>query len=125
MNVSNGKNMTLMKVDRIVKSKKRLFFPVTLKDPISNTNPNKIKLQMLQEGLKCKQLEEKLQSTQRELKINNHNVDNGLNEDFIEIICSNSGRMTPFTKLFWEQQKRLFTSPSSWVCHHPVIIHFC
>ena len=97
MNVSNGKNMTLMKVDRIVKSKKRLFFPVTLKDPISKTNPNKIKLQMLQEGLKCKQLEEKLQSTQRELKINNHNVDNGLNEDSIEIISSNSGKMTPFT----------------------------
>ena len=52
---------------------------------------------MLQEGLKCKQLEEKLKSIQRELKINNHNVDNGLNEDSIEIISSNSGKMTPFT----------------------------
>ena len=34
---------------------------------------------MVQEGLKCKQLEEKLQSIQRELKINNHKVDHGLN----------------------------------------------
>ena len=57
---------------------------------------------MLQERLKCKQLEEKLQSIQRELKINNHKFNSGLNEDCIEIISSNSGKMTPFTKLFWE-----------------------
>ena len=80
---------------------------------------------MLQVGLKCKQLEEKVQSIQRELKINSHKVDNGLNEDFIEIISSNSGKMTPFTKLFWEQQKHLFTLPSSWVRYHTVIIRFC
>ena len=54
---------------------------------------------MLQEGLKCKHLQEKLQSIQRELKINNHKVGIGLNEDFIEIISSNSRKMTPFTKL--------------------------
>ena len=101
------------------------FFPVTMEDSISNTNPNKIKHRMLQEGLKCKQLEEKLQSIQRELKTNNHKVDHGLNEDFTEIISSSSGKMTLFTKLFWEQQKRLFTSPSSWVRYHPIIIHFC
>ena len=71
--------------------------------PVSNTNPNKIKLRMLQVGLKCKQLEEKIQYTQRELKINNQKVDNMLNEDFIEIISSNSGKMTPFTSLYVER----------------------
>ena len=35
---------------------KKTFFPVTLKDSISNTNPNKIELRMLQEGLKYKRL---------------------------------------------------------------------
>ena len=58
---------------------------------------------MLQVELKCKQLDEKIQSIQTEIKINNHKVEIGLNEDFIEIISSNSGKMTPFTKLFWEQ----------------------
>ena len=53
------------------------FFPVTLKASISSTNPNKIKLWMLHVGLTCKQLEEKIQSIQRELKINNHKVDKG------------------------------------------------
>ena len=80
---------------------------------------------MLQVGLKCKQLEEKIKSIQRELKINNHKVDNGLSEDFIEIISSNSEKRTPFTKLFWEHQKHLFTSPSFWVRYHTFIIRFC
>ena len=76
---------------------------------ISNINSNKIKLRTLQVESKRKQIDEKQQSIQRELKINNQKVDNGLNEDFMFY----SGKMTPFTKLFWEQRKRLFTSPSS------------
>ena len=94
------------------------FLPVMSKGPISNTNPNKIKLRMLQVELKCKQLEEKIQYTQRELKINNQKVDNMLNEDFIEIINFNSGKMTPFTSLYVESafclggttQYQLFTT---------------
>ena len=65
-----------------------------------------------------------MQSTQSEVKINNKKVDNGLNEDLKEITSFNSGKMTPFTELFWKQQKRLFTLPSYWVCHHRVIIRF-
>ena len=39
---------------------------------------------MLQEGLKCKQLEENaIYLIQREIQINNHKVDNGLNEAVI------------------------------------------
>ena len=79
---------------------------------------------MEQEGLKCKRLKEKLQLIQREFKINNHKVDNGLNKVFIEIISSNSGKMTPSMNLFWEQQKRLSTSPSSWVRYHPSLFVF-
>ena len=36
---------------------KKGFFSSYIESPIFSTNPNKIKLQMLQEGLKCKQLE--------------------------------------------------------------------
>ena len=38
---------------------KKTFFSSYIESPIFNTNPNNIKLQMLQEG---KQLEEKIQS---------------------------------------------------------------
>ena len=43
----------------IFKNKKRLFSSYT-ESPIFNTNPNDIKLRMLQEGLKYKQLQEKV-----------------------------------------------------------------
>ena len=47
---------------------------------------------MLLEGLKCKQLEEnKIYIIQRELQINNHKTDNGLNE---AVIQDNSGKMS-------------------------------
>ena len=65
------------------KTKKMIFSSYT-ESPIFNTNPNNIKLQMLLEGLKCKQLEENtIYIIQRELQINNHKVDNGLNEPVI------------------------------------------
>ena len=51
----------LIKTDGIFKNKKRLF-PSYIESPIFNTNPNNIKLRMLQEKLNCKQLEEKIQS---------------------------------------------------------------
>ena len=38
---------------------------------------------------------------------------------------SNSGKLTPFMILSWEQQKHLFTSSSSWARYHAVIIRFC
>ena len=42
------------------KQKKR--FSSYIESLVLNTNPNNIKLQMLHEGLKCKQLKEKIQS---------------------------------------------------------------
>ena len=81
---------------------KKDFFQVTLEDPISKLTLIKLNFECYRKGLKCKQLEENLQSIQRELKINNHKVDHGLNEDFVEIVSSNSGKITPFVKLFWE-----------------------
>ena len=64
--------------------KQKRLFSSYIESPISNPNPNNIKLQMLLEGLKCKQLEENtIYIIQRELQINNHKVDNGLNEAVI------------------------------------------
>ena len=77
------KNKKTTTTDGIVKNKKRLF-PSHIKSPIFNTNAKNIKLQMLLEGLKSKQLEENtVYIIQRELQINNHKVDNGLNEAVI------------------------------------------
>ena len=46
------------------RQKQKKFFSSYIESPIFNTNSNNIKLQMLQEGLKCKQLKEKIKSKQ-------------------------------------------------------------
>ena len=77
-------NIRFDKNRRNRQKQKKSFFSSYIESPIFNTNPNNIKLQMLLEGLKCKQLEENtIYIIQRELQINNHKVDNGLNEAVI------------------------------------------
>ena len=65
-------------------SKTKKTFSSYIEGPIFSTNPNNIELQILHERLKCKQPEENTFCIiQRELQINNHKVDNGLNEGAI------------------------------------------
>ena len=55
---------------------------------------------MIQEELKCKKLEENtIYIIQTEPQVSN----NGKMKPSSEIISSNSGKMTPFIKLSWEQ----------------------
>ena len=63
---------------------KKDFFSSYIESPILNTNPNNIKLQMLLQGLKCKQIQGKtIFIIERKLQINNYKVDNGLNDAVI------------------------------------------
>ena len=66
------------------RQKQKKTFSSYIEGPIFSTNPNNIELQILHERLKCKQPEENTFCIiQRELQINNHKVDNGLNEGAI------------------------------------------
>ena len=61
-----------------------------------------------------------------ELVKTNIEVDHELSNDFSKILNSaDDAEITPFMKLFWEQQKKLFSSSSTGVRYHPMIIHFC
>ena len=61
-----------------------------------------------------------------ELGKRNIEVDHELSNDFSKILNSaNDADITPFMKLFWEQQKKLFSSSSKGVRYHPMIIRFC
>ena len=62
------------------RQKQKRFFSSYIESPIFSTNANNIKLQMLQEGLKCKRFKENtIYIIRRELQINK--VDNVLNKD--------------------------------------------
>ena len=67
------------------------------------------------------------ESLRTELEKSNIEIDHELGNDFTKILSSaRDTEMTPFVKLFWEQQKKLFsTSSPTGVRNHPMITRFC
>ena len=61
-----------------------------------------------------------------ELEETNIEVDHEFSNDFSKILNSaNDADINPFMRLFWEQQKKLFSRSSKGVRYHPMIIRFC
>ena len=61
-----------------------------------------------------------------ELIKSNVEVDHDLSNDLCSILqAANDNEVTPFMKLFWEQQKTLLASSRSGVRYHTMIIRFC
>ena len=61
-----------------------------------------------------------------ELIKSNVEVDHDLSNDLCSILqAADDNEVTPFMKLFWEQQKKLLASSRSGVRYHPMIIRFC
>lgn len=52
-------------------------------------------------------------------------VDHELSNDFTSILDQADAEITPFMNLFWQQQKKLFSTCHTGVCHHSMIIMFC
>ena len=50
-------------------------------------------------------------------------VDNNLSNDFFQIMESND--VTPFMKLFWEEQKKTIGKKKMGIRYHPMIIRYC
>ena len=48
----------------------------------------------------------------------------GLNTDFFEIM-ENNKNVTPFMKLFWQQQKQAAQGNQKTIRYHPMILRFC
>ena len=76
--------------------------------------------------MRCAELERQLNEMRVELEKTNIEVDHELSNDFSKILNSaNDADITPFMKLFWEQENKLFSSSSKGVRYHPMIIRFC
>ena len=100
--------------------------PAHINAPVSKTDPERIKLTLQGQRLRCAELERQLNEMRVELEKTNIEVDHELSNDFSKILNSaNDADITPFMKLFWEQQKKLFSSSSKGVRYHPMIIRFC
>lgn len=98
--------------------------PAHLKAPISKTAPERLKLTLREQRLKCAELEQQLHEMRTEIMNSSVKVDHSLSNDFTSIL-GGAQDMTPFMNLFWQQQKKLFASSSSGVRYHPMIIRYC
>ena len=91
---------------------------------LSKTNPNRIRLALMQERLKCAQLEKDLTRMKNEIKVSDVSVSGKICNDILKIFDQNENKATSFMKLFWEQEKKAFTCNPKLV-YHPMIIRFC
>lgn len=112
--------------DLKVKAKqRRLSEPAHLKAPVANTAPDRLKLTLQMQRLKCSELEHQLEEMKQEIKNSSVLVDHELSNDLTSIIGDCASGMTPFMNLFWQQQKKLLKSSATGVRYHPMIIRFC
>ena len=99
--------------------------PAHLNIPVSKTDPERIKLTLQHQRLRCHELEQELNNMRQELQKSSIEVDHELSNDFTKLIDSADKEITPFMNLFWQQQKKLFSSSRTGVRYHPTIIRFC
>ena len=105
--------------------KKRQMKESSLKDkaPLSASNPSRLRPTVLDQRLKCKQLEHKIEKLQTEVNCSSVKIDNQLSDDITTIISAHIQEASPFMKLFWNEQIKNFDQKSR--RYHPMIIRFC
>ena len=113
-------------ITSVKKAKGRhLLKPAHLNAPVSKTDPERIKLTLQEQRLRCHELERQLFKMRQELQNSSIEVDHELSNGFRKFFDSSDKKVTPFMNLFWEQQKKLFSSSRTGVRYHPMIIRFC
>ena len=70
--------------------------------PLSKTNPNRIRLALMQERLECTQLEKDLTRMKNEIKVSGVSVSGKISNDMLDLFNQNENKATPFMKLFWK-----------------------
>ena len=127
-----GEDACLQSLEYLVSSRKtikakerRLSKPANVKAPVSKTDPERIKLTLQAQRLKCAELERELNEMRAAIVKTNIEVDHELSNDFTKILNEADDKITPFMSLFWQQQKKLFSSSRTGVRYHPMIIRFC
>ena len=112
--------------DQTKKVKQRkLEEPAHLKAPVSKTSPARIKLTLQVQRLKCADLERQLNQMRTEINNSSVEIDHELSNDLTTILGKSDVNVTPFMDLFWQQQKKLFSSSPTGVRYHPMIIRYC
>ena len=104
---------------------KNLAKPAHPNAPVSKTAPERIKLTLQEQRLRCAELERQIEEMKIEIKKSSVPVDPELSDDFVKILDNSEKSLSPFMTLFWQQQKKLFSRSRNGVRYHPMLIRFC
>ena len=75
--------------------------------------------------LKCAELEQQMNEMKGEINNSSIEVRHEHSKDLTSIIGKTSAKITPIMELFWQQQKKMFSSSATGVRFHPMIIRYC
>ena len=104
---------------------RKLNVPAKANAPVSITHPHHLKLALQQQRLKCKQLEGELTKMKSAIQKSGLVLQSEFSQDIQSIMTGNKEKLTPFMKLFWQQQQEAFTKSPNGIRYHPMIIRFC
>ena len=98
---------------------KKIKSPAQANAQLSNTHPERIRRKKFE--AEVKELHEKIERIQ----CDGIEVNESMDSDKKESMDSDVENVSPFMKLFWEQQKVVFANNNVRKYHHPMIICFC
>eukprot|EP00795_Rhopilema_esculentum_P000662 gene662-10368_t len=91
------------------KNKKRLAnrqaIPAKPKAPVSLTSSKRLKLTLQANRLECRLMESKINEMKEEISRHSVSINSDLSHDILGLITKHGDTMSPFKKLFWQQQQ--------------------
>ena len=108
------------------RAKEASLIPAKLNAPVTVTNPKRLKLTMQQLRKENADLKTEIESVKQELEKASVPVQKHLDKDLQDIFNQcDKRRISPFMKLFWEEQMKYLQSSPSQARYHPMVIKFC
>ena len=91
--------------DYKAKQKRKLSLPAKKNAPLSKTNPERIKLALQQERIRCNELTKQIEKMETEIKKRGVCVNEDISNDLKDIMEENFEKATPFMKFFFGMSK--------------------
>ena len=116
----------LLTTKKLLKRKENNIAPAKTNSPISQTSSERLKVTIQTYRMENKELEMQLGQLQEEISKASFPVSADLSNDFKSIILETGQRkISPFMRLFWEEQQKYLQSFPNNVKYHPMIIRYC
>lgn len=106
------------------RKERQINTPAKPNAPLSQTHRRKIESALKEERNKTNKLNKEIRKMKEQISTMGVEIDPVLSKDFEDVLLQNEKNITPFMKLFWEQQKLARSSNGS-IRYHPMMIRFC